>query len=143
MATARALVVLSSEDALDACTRPPSEGAVALHFSSCAAPPLPLLHAAPPLPGAPPSLLLAHARGTWRARVQEAQARCGQRARSTMATPATRLPSYFPIVPKECKEAAKPFFDCFNEGSAYEAGKVRALRAAGAGGQRRHSHAGR
>jgi len=26
-----------------------------------------------------------------------------------------KLPSYFPITPKECKEAALPFFTCFSK----------------------------
>lgn len=34
------------------------------------------------------------------------------------------LPSYFPVVPKPCKEAAAPFFQCYSEASVYDGSLV-------------------
>ena len=35
-----------------------------------------------------------------------------------------RLPSYFPLVAKKCKDVSKTFFDCFSEASAYDGSQV-------------------
>lgn len=42
-----------------------------------------------------------------------------------MADDDLRLPLFFPRVPKQCKDAAAPFFDCFSRESDYDLGKVR------------------
>jgi hypothetical protein len=52
-------------------------------------------------------------------------------ASSGSAAPAAaddgRLPPYFPRVPKECKQVAKAFFDCFTTESEFGPGKVGAV----------------
>ena len=49
---------------------------------------------------------------------------------------ALRLPGFFPRVPKQCKDAAAPFFDCFSKAAEYELGQVRAPGDGGTGSPR-------
>jgi hypothetical protein len=46
---------------------------------------------------------------------------------ATSSSPAPlRLPSFFPLVPATCREAARPFFDCFSAESAFDGSPERA-----------------
>ena len=43
-----------------------------------------------------------------------------------MSAPVTRLPTFFPLVPRECKAAAAPFFECFSAESDFDGSSERA-----------------
>ena len=45
-------------------------------------------------------------------------------ASSTAAAPAL-LPSFFPLVPPACRDAARPFFECFSAESAFDGAAAR------------------
>ena len=36
------------------------------------------------------------------------------------ASPVTHLPPYFPLIPRACADAARPFFECFSEASVFD-----------------------
>ena len=39
---------------------------------------------------------------------------------SSSSSSALRLPSFFPLVPPACREASRPFFECFSAESAFD-----------------------
>ena len=41
-----------------------------------------------------------------------------------MAEDDLRLPPFFPRVPKQCKDVAAVFFECFSKEAEYDEGKV-------------------
>jgi len=45
---------------------------------------------------------------------------------SPSSSPPLRLPSFFPLVPAACREAARPFLDCFSAESVFDGSPARA-----------------